>query len=86
MIITHLLNQSRNFYQIDIKVLKENLVKHLTQSHQQHSPDANKKKGSIPAATTSMEVTPTKKDEDQEEEDEEEDEYDYEDDGIDTEE
>ena len=30
MIITHLLYQSRNFYQIEIRVLKENLEKHLS--------------------------------------------------------
>jgi len=35
VIVTHLLNQSRNFYQIETKVLKENLVKNLQAAQKQ---------------------------------------------------
>jgi hypothetical protein len=70
MIITHLLNKSRNFYQIDINVFRENLELHHP------SADSSNKLGSmsskIPASTLSGEKLKKEETEEEEEEEEEE--------------
>ena len=42
-LITHLLNQSRNFYQIETKVLKDNLLKNLQAASKMASERRNEK-------------------------------------------
>ena len=66
MIITHLLNQSRNFYQIDIKVFKENL--------ELHHPSADKQRGMSPSKIPGSTLSGEKKEETEEDEEEEEEE------------
>ncbi len=85
MIITHLLNQSRNFYQIDIKIFKDNLEQHMPQAQADTSKKSNGLSSSkIPASTLSAEKL-QKEETEQEEEEEEEEEQNQEDDYYDQE-